>query len=88
MSVTHFKKIWSPTKITNPKEESISEKICVSETAMMIDRFIKGLESLNIGPNELNVTHKLNDEPRIELTDRLVRFNEFANSLKCQINSN
>ena len=48
---------------------------------MMIDIFIKGLESLNIGSNELNrIMHKLNDEPREELIDRLKKFNKFANN--------
>ena len=30
----------------------------------------------------LNVVKKLNDETRIELIDRLIRFNEFSNNLK------
>ena len=53
---------------------------------MMIDIFIKGLESLNIGSNELNrIMHKLNDEPREELIDRLKRFNKFANNLDIKV---
>ena len=58
---------------------SITGKICISEMVLMIDRFIKGLEALNISPNELKIIldllKKLNDEPRIELIDRLMRFN-------------
>ena len=61
----------------NQIEESKSEKICISEIVVIINRFILGsesrLESLNIGLNELNLIHKLNDEPRIELIDRLIR---------------
>ena len=61
----------------NQIEESKSEKICISEIVVIINRFILGsesrLESLNIGLNELNLIHKLNDEARIELIDRLIR---------------
>ena len=43
---------------------------------MMIDRFIKGLESLIMSLNELNIIldllKKLNGEPRKELMDRLI----------------
>ena len=63
--------------MSNQIEESKSEKICISEIVVIINRFILGsesrLESLNIGLNELNLIHKLNDEPRIELIDRLIR---------------
>ena len=75
----------SPTNVTNQIEESINEKICISEKITMIDRFIKGLESLNIDLNELNLIHKLNDEARIELIDRLIRFNECANNLNIKL---
>ena len=52
----------------------------------MIDIFIKGLESLNIGSNELNrIMHKLNDEPREQLIDRLKKFNKFANNLDIKV---
>ena len=67
------------TKIENQIEQGIIGKICISEMVLMIDRFIKGLEALNITPNELKIIldllKKLNDEPRIELIDRLMRFN-------------
>ena len=63
--------------MSNQIEESKSEKICISEIVVIINRFILGsesrIESLNIGLNELNLIHKLNDEPRIELIDRLIR---------------
>ena len=63
--------------MSNQIEESKSEKICISEIVVMINRFILGsesrLESLNIGLNELNLIHKLNDEPRIELIDILTK---------------
>ena len=69
----------NPTKIENQIEQGIIGKICISEMVLMIDRFIKGLEALNISPNELKIIldllKKLNDEPRIELIDRLMRFN-------------
>ena len=67
------------TKIENQIEQGIIGKICISEMVLMIDRFIKGLEALNISPNELKIIldllKKLNDEPRIELIDRLMMFN-------------
>ena len=63
--------------MSNQIEESKSEKICISEIVVIIHRFILGsesrLESLNIGLNELNLIHKLNDEPRIELIDILTK---------------
>ena len=45
----------SVRKIQKQIEESIIENICISEMVMMKDRFIKGLESLNISPNELKI---------------------------------
>ena len=73
----------NPTKIENQIEQGITGKICISEMVLMIDRFIKGLKALNISPNELKIIldllKKLNDEPRIELIDRLMRFNQFTN---------
>ena len=80
-----YKKMSSPANVTNQIEESISGKICISEKITMIDRFIKGLESLNIDLNELNLIHKLNDEARIQLIDRLIRFNECANNLNIKL---
>ena len=63
--------------MSNQIEESKSEKICISEIVVIINRFILGsesrLESLNIGLNELNLIHKLNDELRIELIDILTK---------------
>ena len=63
--------------MSNQIEESKSEKICISEIVVIINRFILGsesrLESLNIGLNELNLIHKLNDEPRIELINILTK---------------
>ena len=50
------------TKIIDQIEESINEKICISEMVMMIDKFIKGLESLSIGQSELNRIYRLNGE--------------------------
>ena len=50
------------TKIIDQIEESINEKICISEMVMMIDKFIKGLGSLSIGQSELNLIHRLNGE--------------------------
>ena len=41
------------TKIQKQIEESIIEKI--SEMTTMLDRFIKGLESLSTSPNELKI---------------------------------
>ena len=80
-----YKKKSSPANVTNQIEESISKMICILEKITMIDRFIKGIESLNIDLNELNLIHKLNDEARIELIDRLIRFNECANNLNIKL---
>ena len=70
-------------KIQKQIEEAITEKIFISEMVLMIERFYKGLESLNMIPNELKrvlgLFKNLNGEPRIELVDRLTMFNEFAN---------
>ena len=71
------------TKTQKQTKESIIEKICISKMTTMIDRFIKGIESLNMSPNELKIVldilKKLDGKPRIELIDRLIIFNEFAN---------
>ena len=80
-----YKKKSSPANVTNQIEESISKMICILEKITMIDRFIKGIESLNIDLNELNLIHKLNDEARIQLIDRLIRFNECANNLNIKL---
>ena len=73
----------------NQIKVSITEKICISEMVMMIHRFIQGLESLNMSSNELiialDVLKKINGELRIELIDRLIRFNEFANKLNIKL---
>ena len=83
------RKISNLTKIGREIEETISKKICISEKIAMIDKFIKGLESLNMSPNELKIVlhlfKKLNGKPRIELIDRLIMFNEFANKLNINL---
>ena len=63
----------------------MNEKICILKMVMMIDRFLKGLESLSIGRSELNLIHRLNGKPRIELTDRLIEFNEFSSTLNINL---
>ena len=77
------------TKTQKQIEESIFEKISISEIVMMIDRLIKGLESLYMSPNELktvlDLLKKLNGKSRIELIDRLIMFNEFANKLNIKL---
>ena len=48
---------------------------------VIIDNSIKGLKALYMRPNELKLILrqlKKLGEPRIELIDRLLRFNEFA----------
>ena len=47
------------TKIQNQIEESITEMICISEMTKMINRFITGVELLNISPNELKAVFDL-----------------------------
>ena len=49
----YIKEMSNPTKIENQIEESITKKI--SEMFMMIVRFIKGLKSLTMIPNEVKV---------------------------------
>ena len=77
------------TKAENQIEESIDEKIDISEMTPMIDRFIKGLKSLNMNSNYLklvlNLLDKLECEPRIALIDRLIMINEFANKLNIKL---
>ena len=53
----------------------------------VINRFIKELKSLNMRPNEivLDLLGKLDNKPRIELIDRLIMFNEFANKLNIEL---
>ena len=43
------------TNIEREIEREIEEKVCVSEMITMVERFIKGLESLNTSPNELKI---------------------------------
>ena len=54
-----------------------------------LKRFIKGLKSLNMSLNELRVVldllEKLDCKRRIELIDRLIMFNEFANKLNIKL---
>ena len=77
------------TKIQKQIEESIDEKISISEMIAMIDRFIKRLDSLNMSPNELRVVldllEKLDGKPRVELIDRPIDFNEFADKLSIKL---
>ena len=77
------------TKIQKQIEESIDEKISISEMIAMVDRFIKGLNLLNTSPNELRIvlylSEKLDGKPRIELIDRLLMLNEFANKLSIKL---
>ena len=77
------------TKIQKQIEESIDEKISISEMIAMIDRFIKRLDSLNMSPNELRVVldllEKLDGQPRVELIDRPINFNEFADKLSIKL---
>ena len=76
-------------KIPKQIGDCIFEKICISEMTTMIDRFIKGLEPLNMSRNELKVVldllKKLDGKPRIELADRPIMFNEFANKLNIEL---
>ena len=55
----------------------------------MINKYTKGLESLNMSPNELKIVldllKKLDGKPRIELIDRLMIFNEFTNKLNIKL---
>ena len=71
------------TKIQKKIEESIDEKIGISEiTAMPLDRFIKDLKSLNRSSNELEIVlNLLKGDPRTELIDRPIMFNKFADKL-------
>ena len=77
------------TKIQKQIEDIIEEKVCISEMTTMINRFIKGLKSLSMSPNELKIVLDLLEEidgkPRIELVDRLIIFNEFANKLSIKL---
>ena len=76
------------TKIKKKIEESIIEKICISKMTTMINKYTKGLESLNMSPNELKIVLDLLKKlgkPRIELIDRLMIFNEFTNKLNIKL---
>ena len=77
------------TKIKKQIEERIHKKICVSEMNIDIGRFIKELRSLNLGPNDLeavlNSIKGLDVESRLELIDRLLMFNEFADELSIKL---
>ena len=76
------------TKIQKQIEESIDKKISISEIITRIDRFIKGLKSLNTSLNELKIVlhliEKVDGKPRLELIDRLI-FNKFANTLNIKL---
>ena len=43
------------TKIEKQIEKIIIEKTCISKMGLMIDKFIKGLESSNMNPNRLKI---------------------------------
>ena len=43
------------TNIEREIEREIEEKVCVSEMITMVERFIKGLESLYTSPSELKI---------------------------------
>ena len=74
------------TKIEKQIEERIYEKICVSEMNMDINRFIKKLTSLKMRAYDLEaVLKEQNTKSRIELTYRLIMFNEFANELSIKL---
>ena len=77
------------TKIQKQIEQSIIEIISISEMITRIDRFIKGLESLNMSPNELKIVldllEKLDGNPRRKLIERLIIFKEFANKLSIKV---
>ena len=77
------------TKIQKQAGEIIIEKICISEITTMINRFIKGLESLNMSPNALkivlNLLEKIDGKPRIGLIDKLLFFNKFATKLNIKL---
>ena len=77
------------TKIQKQTGEIIIEKICISEITTMINRFIKGLESLNMSPNALkivlNLLEKIDGKPRIGLIDKLLFFNKFATKLNIKL---
>ena len=55
----------------------------------MIDRFIKGIKSLNMNLDELKIVldllEKLDNKPTMELIDRLIMFNEFASKLNIKL---
>ena len=73
------------TKIQKQIEERIDEKICVSEMNIDMNRFIKEVKSLNMRAYDLEAVLDLlkeqNTKSRIELIDRLIMFNEFADKL-------
>ena len=77
------------TKIQKQIEESMIEKNCISEITTIINSFIKGLESLNMSPNELKIVldllEKLDGKPRVELIGRIIMFNEFCNKLNIKL---
>ena len=77
------------TKIQKQIDERIGEKIGMSGMVFDIDRFIKELKSLNMEPYDLEAvldsSKGLDIESRLELVDRLIIFNEFADELSIKL---
>ena len=77
------------TKIQKQTEERMNEKICELEMNIGINRFIKELKSLNTRAYDLeavlDLSNEQNTKSRIELIDRLIMFNEFANKLNVRL---
>ena len=78
------------SRIQKQIEESITEKISISEMITRIDRFIKGLKSLNMSLNKLKIVmdllEKLDTKSRIELIEKLIiMFNPFTTKLNIKL---
>ena len=74
-----------PNKNNKPNRRKHKRKYLYFRNGYDDRQIFKGLKSLNRGSSELHLIFKLNDEPRIELTDRLKKFNEFANNLNIKL---
>ena len=74
--------------ISKQIERTIIEGNCIEEIIKR-DNLIKRLDALNLSSNELeiilDVLKKLNEESRLELRERLVRFSETANNLNIKL---
>ena len=77
------------TKIQKQIEERIDEKICVSEINIDMNRFIKEIKSLSMRAYDLEAVLDLlkeqNTKSSIELIDKLIMFNEFADKLNIRL---